>query len=247
MNEVELNVSSDGNALTGGAFVPDDATRTVVLLHGIPSTAPPDPDDEGYRGFARTLAEQGWVAGWADMRAVRGSEGFFSIEGWVTDVAAIVAAVRALRPTNFTALVGSSAGGAVASEAVSRGVEVDALALLAAPAAWVSFADDPQVGLARITKEAGMAVAPEVLEDPTSWAAEFEGVNTRDSIAEVDVPVLVLHGDADDVVPVDHAGDIAAAARDVELHIVKGGVHQIRRDERAVMTLMSWLDRLSPR
>ena len=247
MNEVELNVSSEGNALVGGAFVPDDANRTVVLLHGIPSTAPPDPGDEGYRGFARRFAEAGWVAGWADMRAVRGSGGYFSIEGWVTDVAAIVAAVRALKPTEFTALVGSSAGGAVASEAVSRGVEVDALALLAAPAAWLSFAGDPQAGLLRITKEAGMVVAPEVMEDPTSWAAEFDGVNTQDSIGDVSVPVLVLHGDADDVVPVDHAGDIAAAASDVELHIVKGAAHQIRRDERAVMTLMGWLDRLSSR
>ena len=245
MNEVPLEVSCDGNVLKGGAFVPESADRSVVLLHGIPSTAPLDPSDAGYRGFAQRFAEDGWVAGWADMRAVRGSEGYFSIEGWVADVAAIVSAVRDLKPTRFLALVGSSAGGAVASEAVSRGVAVDALALLAAPAAWVSFAGDPHAGLERITKDAGMVVAPEVMEDPTSWAAEFEGVNTRDSIREVTAPVLVLHGDADDVVPVDHAGDIAAGAPDAELHIIKGGLHQLRRDERAVQTLTQWLERLS--
>ena len=245
MKEIPLEVSCDGNLLKGGAFVPDDADRSVVLLHGIPSTGPADPSDTGYRGFAQTFAEAGWVAGWADMRAVRDSEGYFSIEGWVADVAAIVGAVRDLKPTGFLALVGSSAGGAVASEAVSRGVNVDALALIAAPAAWLSFAADPVAGLTRITQEAGMVVAPQVMEDPTSWAAEFDGVTTRESIAEVSVPVLVLHGDADDVVPVDHAGDIAAAARDAELHIIKGGAHQLRRDERARHTLMQWLDRLS--
>ena len=245
MNEVSLEVSCDGNVLKGGAFVSESADRSVVLLHGIPSTAPLDPSDAGYRGFAQRFAEDGWVAGWADMRAVRGSEGYFSIEGWVADVAAIVSAVRDLKPTRFLALVGSSAGGAVASEAVSRGVAVDALALLAAPAAWVSFAGDPHAGLERITKDAGMVVAPEVMEDPTSWAAEFEGVNTRDSIREVTAPVLVLHGDADDVVPVDHAGDIAAGAPDAELHIIKGGLHQLRRDDRAVQTLTQWLERLS--
>ena len=247
MNEVPLEISSDGNLLTGAALVPEDADRTLVLLHGIPSTAPPDPDDEGYPGLARRFADAGWVAGWADMRAVRGSSGFFSIEGWVADVAAIVASVRALKPTGFVALVGSSAGGAVASEAVARGLQVDALALLAAPAAWVSFAGDPRAGVDRITREAGMAVTPEVIEDPTEWAAEFDGVGTRESISRVDVPVLVLHGDADDVVPVDHAIDIAAAARDAELHILKGGAHQLRRDERAVHTLVQWLDGLSGR
>jgi pimeloyl-ACP methyl ester carboxylesterase len=245
VKEVPLQIASDGNVLTGGAFVPNDATRSVVLLHGIPSISPPDPVDVGYPGLARRFAEDGWVAAWADMRAVRNSPGFFSVEGWVTDVASIVAAVRALHPTSFLALVGSSAGGAVSTEAVARGLDVDALALLASPAAWVSFAGDPAAGIARITGEAGMAVAPEVLEDPTAWAAEFDGVTTKDSIRKVTVPVLILHGDADDVVPVDHAGDIAAGASDAELHIIKGAAHQLRRDERALATLMRWLEGLS--
>lgn len=247
MKEIPLEISSDGNVLKGGAFVPDDADASVVLLHGIPSIAPPDPADSGYRGLAETFAEAGWVAGWADMRAVRTSEGYFSIEGWVADVAAIVAAVRDLKPTRFLALVGSSAGGAVAAQAVARGTGVDALALLAAPASWVSFAADPVAGLTRVTQEAGMAVAPDVMEDPTDWAAEFDRVSTRDAAPHVTVPMLVLHGDADDVVPVDHAGDIAAGARDAELHIVKGGTHQLRRDPRAVHTLMQWLDRVAGR
>ena len=242
--ELPLEISSDGNLLKGGAFVPDDADRTVVLLHGIPSTAPPDPQDPGYRGLARTFADAGWVAGWADMRAVRGSEGYFSIEGWVADVVSIVGAIRELKTTTFLALVGSSAGGAVAACAVARGLQVDALALLAAPAAWVSFAGDPVAGLTRITQEAGMQVAPDVMEDPTDWAAGFDSVTTRDSIEDVSVPVLVLHGDADDVVPVDHAGDIAAMAPDAELHILKGGTHQMRRDPRALQALMQWLDRV---
>ena len=246
MKEIPLEIASDGNLLKGGAFVPEGAQRSVVLLHGIPSSAPPDPEDSGYSGFARTFAEAGWVAGWADMRAVRESEGYFSIEGWVTDVAAIVAAVRDLKPTRFLALVGSSAGGAVSAVAVSRGTKVDALALLAAPAAWVSFAAHPVAGLRRITQEAGMQVAPEVMEDPTEWAAEFDRVTTNDAIGDVSVPVLVVHGDADDVVPVDHAAEIATRALDSELHIIKGGGHQLRRDPRALQTLMQWLDGFSP-
>ena len=246
MKEIPLEIASEGNVLKGGAFVPERAERSVVLLHGIPTSAPQEPGDSGYRGFARMFAEAGWVAGWADMRAVRESEGYFSIEGWVADVAAIVGVVRGLQPTPFTALVGSSAGGAVSAVAVSRGLEVDALALLAAPAAWISFAAHPVVGLTRITQEAGMRVAPEVMEDPTEWASEFKRVTTENAIADVSIPVLVVHGDADDVVPVEHAAQIATRAPDVELHIVKGGGHQLRRDPRAVQTLMQWLDGFSP-
>lgn len=245
MKEIPLEIPSDGNILKGGAFAPEDAQRSVVLLHGIPSAAPPDPGDSGYRGFARSFAEAGWVAGWAEMRAVRESEGYFSIEGWVRDVGAIVGAIRDIKPTRFLALVGSSAGGAVATVAVSRGTHVDALALLAAPAAWVSFAAHPVAGLTRVTQEAGMQVAPDVMEDPTEWAAEFDRVTTKDAIADVASPVMVLHGDADDVVPVDHAAEIAGNARDAELHIFKGGAHQLRRDPRAVQTLMQWLETLS--
>ena len=241
-DEVPLEIENDGNVLKGSAFVPVDAVRAVVLLHGIPSTSPPDPADTGYQGFAKRFAEAGWLAAWADMRAVRGSGGYFSIEGWVADVVAIVETVRALKQTRFIAVVGSSAGGAVATEAVGRGLQVDALALLGTPAAWVSFAGDPASGVIRITEEAGMQLAPEVLADPTMWAAEFDRVTTRDSIRRIDIPVLVLHGDADDVVPVDHAGDIAAAAPDAELHVLKGAGHQLRHDERAVETLMRWLD-----
>ena len=57
--------------------------------------------------------------------------------------------------------------------------------LLAAPAAWLSFADDPAAGMARIIEEAGMPLAPEVFEDPASWSKEFEGVSTERSIVEV--------------------------------------------------------------
>jgi alpha-beta hydrolase superfamily lysophospholipase len=138
VSEQSLGVLCDGGRLAGGACIPSDAVGTVVLLHGLPSVNPPDPDDTGYAGFARAFAAKGWAAVWADMRAVRDSPGYFSIEGWVRDARAIVDAARALRdvPPGPVALIGSSAGGAVSVEAVARGARVDALVLLAAPAAW---------------------------------------------------------------------------------------------------------------
>lgn len=245
VQEKVLPITCDGFRLSCGSVFPDEARGVVVLLHGIPSSSPPDPSDTGYPGLARDFAERGWAAVWADMRAVRESEGYFSIEGWVRDAETVVAAAYSLpvvaeRPL---ALVGSSAGGAVAAEAVRRGAPVDALALLAAPASWLSFTDDPHVGLKRITEEAGMNVAPDVVDDPVAWALEFEGVTTETSIREVEIPTLIVHGTADDVVPVDHADRIASKARAPELHLLEGAGHQLRREPRAMSLVFDWLDR----
>jgi alpha-beta hydrolase superfamily lysophospholipase len=242
-----LEVVSDGSSLDAGIEVPDAPRGVAVLLHGIPSVAPPDPGDTGYAGLARRFAERGWAAAWGDMRGVRRSPGYFSIEGWVRDALAIVDAARsAARTGGPVVLVGSSAGGAVSTEAVRRGAPVDGLVLLAAPAAWLSFAADPAAGVVRVTSDAGMQLAPETLEDPSQWAAEFERVTTELSIAGLHVPALIVHGTADDVVPVDHANRIASAARGARLEILEGAGHQLRRDERAVELVLGWLDETFP-
>ncbi|HET7482003.1 MAG TPA: alpha/beta fold hydrolase [Actinomycetota bacterium] len=240
-----LAIESDGNTLVGGTEEVEDPRAVVALLHGIPSVAPPDPTDAGYPGFARAIAERGSSALWVDMRGVRGSGGYFSIEGWVRDAAAIVAAAREIASDVPVLLVGSSAGGAVSAVAAGRGVALDGVALLAAPAHWVSFAAHPEAGMARITTEAGMPLAPEVLDDPSEWAREFDSVVTVDAVSAIDVPLLVLHGTADDVVPVSHAEEIRRAAPRAEVHILEGAAHQLRRDPRAVDVVLDWIDKVT--
>ncbi|HYP24921.1 MAG TPA: alpha/beta fold hydrolase, partial [Actinomycetota bacterium] len=227
MTERPLEVVSDGLRLDAGIDVPDRPRGTAVLLHGIPSISPPEPGDLGYRGLAERFAAEGWAAAWGDMRAVRKSPGYFSIEGWVKDALAIVDAAR-VAAEGPVVLVGSSAGGAVSTEAVRRGAPVDALVLLAAPAEWLSFADDPAMGVFRVQAGAGMELSPETLEDPAQWAAEFENVTAEISVASVRVPVLVVHGTDDDVVPVVHAPRFEAAAPAAQLEIVEGAGHQLR-------------------
>lgn len=240
--ERALTVECDGLQLDGGAWIPPEPRATVVLLHGMPSQMPPAPGSVDYPGLARRWAERGWAAMWADMRSVRGSQGFFSIEGWVRDALAWLGAAQALSPGKPLAVIATSAGGPVAAEAIRRGGPADALVLLAAPAGWEGFADDAHDGARRVLFESGLALGPGVLEDPTMWAAEFDGVTTERSIEEVGIPTLVVHGTADTVVPVSHAHRIAAHARRAELAILDGAEHNLRHDPAVMDQVARWLE-----
>jgi pimeloyl-ACP methyl ester carboxylesterase len=92
-----------------------------------------------------------------------------------------------------------------------------------------------------------MSLSPATLADPAPWAAEFDEVTTEKSIIGVRVPTLIVHGTADDVVPVDHATRIADRAPNATLEIVEGAGHQLRREPAVVQTVLDWLDRVMPR
>ena len=56
-----------------------------------------------------------------------------------------------------------------------------------------------------------------------TWATDF-----RDDLPKIDVPVLALHGDADQVLPLDKtASRLPGLIKDVRLVVVEGGPHAI--------------------
>jgi non-heme chloroperoxidase len=56
-----------------------------------------------------------------------------------------------------------------------------------------------------------------------TWTTDF-----RDDLPKIDVPTLVLHGDADQVLPLDKtASRLPALIKDVQLTVVEGGPHAI--------------------
>jgi non-heme chloroperoxidase len=56
-----------------------------------------------------------------------------------------------------------------------------------------------------------------------TWATDF-----RADLPEIDVPILVIHGDADQVLPLDKTGQrLPALIKDIQLTVVEGGPHAI--------------------
>ena len=56
-----------------------------------------------------------------------------------------------------------------------------------------------------------------------TWTTDF-----RDDLPEIDVPVLIIHGDADQVLPLDKTGRrLPGLIKDMQLVVVEGGPHAI--------------------
>ena len=251
MIERELVLNSGGIFLRGVVVVPasEPGWPLAVLCHGIPSGAPAQ-GEPGYEALARRFVENGSAACYFNFRGTGLSEGNFTLAGWVSDLEALLKSVQEAQGAfagcdpSRTALVGFSGGGAVSIICAARGLKLAGLAALSSPSDF-----------SRMLLREGMgsfiahARAIGIIRDPAFPPSE-EGYY-REMLASTPVkvvngvaptPLLIVHGDQDDVVPVDEAYRLyEAAAEPKELFIVKGGGHKIRLNPEAMDKAVAWL------
>lgn len=250
MRSRALLVESDGLVLSAGIVVGPSPRAAVVLCHGIPGSGRRDPSDDGYAGLAATVASRGFAAAWLDFRGVRESPGDFSLAGWVRDLEAMLDALGRDREAGTLPRVvaGSSAGGAVAIAAAARRPDITAVATLGTPASLSMLASSPEEAIARL-RNLGIIRDPAFPRDPGAWWSEIADLSPERTVpALAPRPLLIAHGDADDIVPYQHAERLYSAARSPkELARLPGAGHQLRREERGVACLLDWIDRIAPR
>jgi fermentation-respiration switch protein FrsA (DUF1100 family) len=249
MLERAVSFRADGLDLEGAIVVPPGARAMLILCHGTPSGAPPDPDDPGYPGLARALADRGFGAMWFNFRGCREAPGDFSFAGWCRDLEAAIDLLAGRGDTRALerVLVGSSMGGMAAITVAARRVDVAAVATLAAVAS-MTF-DDLVPDAAHFVHEArnrGIIRDPAFPPDLEAWAAEFDDLAADRHVAAIAPrPVLLIHGDADLAVSYAHAERLFSLAKEPkELVRLPVGGHQLRRDARAIDALVDWLERL---
>ena len=218
----------------------------LVICHGLPV-------GEGAAATAghtfpqladRVAAETGWACLTFCFRGAGASEGEFSIAGWVADLHAATAYLRAQQVQNIW-LAGFSLGGTIAIHVAGNDPSIRGVASLSAPSDLSAWSSDPAYLLA-LVRQVGL-VGPDAQPDLAVWSAEVAALDPLGSAARVPPrPFFVVHGSADESVPLADARALADAAEgQCELHVLPKGGHRLRHDPRAIAILLGWLERQS--
>lgn len=218
----------------------------LVLCHGFP--AGPGgalTSAQTYPDLADHLAaETGWTIVAFNFRGAGTSQGNFSLQGWLDDLAAVVEEVAGLHRVTEVWIAGSSAGGALALCEAAGDERVRGVATLAAPADFDDWANDARAFLAHC-RRVGVIRDAAFPPDVEAWAREFKEIQPLSAAAKIAPrPLLLLHGADDQTVPVSDARALADAAGGLaDLRVIGGAGHRLRHDPRAVAALIGWMER----
>ena len=224
-----------------GARVPG-----VILLAGFPrGTGGAAMSGNTYPPFADRIANDvGWAALAFHHRGTAGSEGDFSIDGWLADIAAAAASLHSRDDISGVWLAGFRLGGSLAIVAAANDPLIRGIATFSAPASLEDWVPDIE-RFAQYCRRVGVIRSDAFPSDVQQWGkaiARLDIVGAAKKIAPRSL--LLVHGSHDDVVDIDHARRLAAAAPDhADFRVIEHGAHRLRHDPRATAMLLGWLDR----
>lgn len=242
-----VTFSSDGLTLWGELHAPTGVGPhpALSICHGIPAV-PYNAQDTGYHDLAARCAAHGFMTLLFFFRGAGLSEGDFDMGGWSRDVDAAITYLLGFDSVDPSRLflMGFSGGAAACLHRAACDTRVCGVVSCAAPAHFGDLVEGSalQPCLSR-WREIGIIRTPGYPADLDAWVSGFREVAPLAHVAHI-APraTLLLHGDADEVVPVTHAYELyRAAAEPKELMILPDGAHRLRVDERAMTTALSWL------
>jgi uncharacterized protein len=198
-----------------GWFIPSgDTAPAVVVVHGWGGTA------ADMLPIAPGVRALGFHALFLDARAhgLSDPEDFMSMPRFAEDLEAALVWLRTRDDVTTIGVIGHSVGAAAAILVASRDPDIDAVVAVA------SFADPEELLWREIPYPA-----------PVKWTllrvirqmigVSWDAIAPRNLIAKVEAPVLLMHGDADEVIPVEDAFSIREHQPSCTLIVVPGGRH----------------------
>ncbi len=243
----EIRLHSDALQLVGELHEPPGAGHhpTLYICHGIPA-GPPDPADRGYTLLAERFCHAGFVTLLFSFREARKSESNLDILGWTRDLRAALDYLYDLDRVDRTrlCLLGFSGGAAVSVYTAAHDPRVSSAALCACPADFRSLHEkEPTAETIERFRQIGVIRDPNFPPSIEEWERGFEvaaPINWIDRISPS--PVLLVHGDADELIPLEHAHRLYEKAGDPkELRVIPGAGHKLRIDETAMAAVLDWL------
>lgn len=249
MKSASVILCSDELMLSAELFSPDDCTKSypaVCICHGIPAVPYTPGETGGYPELAARFCDAGFISMVFNFRGAGPSQGNIDMVGWTHDLTAAIDFLHMLPEVDKkkTYLLGSSGGAAVSVYVAARDSRVAAAALFACPAefGFLSGGVTAESLIGRF-REIGIIRDAEFPPSIDKWLEGFKVVTPLDNIDKI-APrlVLLVHGDRDEVVPVDHVYRLyEKAGEPKEKAIIPGAGHRLRLDDRAVNKALEWL------
>jgi len=243
----KIRFKADELELVGELHIPsrDRVYPALCVCHGIPAV-PHDPTDRGYALLAQRFCRAGFATLIFNFRGTGRSEGNLDILGWSRDLQAALDYLCDLKEidSNHLCLLGFSGGAAVSVYAAAHDPRVSLVVTCACPADFRSLfqREAPSDTIQRL-RRIGLIRDTDFPSSIQEWQMGFDTiapVNWVDKISPR--PVLLVHGDADELIPLEHAYKLYQKAKEPkELKIIAGAKHKMRLEEAAMAFVSDWL------
>lgn len=218
-----------------GWFIPVEARApAVVVVHGWGGNA------ALMLPLAPHLHEAGFHALFLDARnhGLSENDSFVSMPRFAEDVESASRWLRAHPAVTSVGVIGHSVGAGAAILSASRGDLFDAVVSVAAPARPGDLIRDQMSRIPEPLLAGVLAAIQRII------GSRFESFAPRNRIALATAPILLVHGDADPVVPIDNLYELRAAQPAAEVLVVPNGDHTgIERLEHHMGEVIDFLDR----
>jgi len=202
-------------------------------------------EDGGYAALAaQCVARLGLPVFHFNFRGTGESEGNFDLLGWTRDLVAFLDYWEGRGANNGFYLWGFSAGAAVSSCVAAMESRVRKVILGACPASFRKiFSRESAKQLIQRFRLTGIIRQKDFPPDQAKWHEDLFAVEPVEYIGRLAPrPLLLAHGTADELIPLDHAYELYKnAGRGRNLLILPGALHQLRREEKAVELCLDWL------
>jgi dipeptidyl aminopeptidase/acylaminoacyl peptidase len=248
MDAEEIRLKADGLELSGELHIPSrrKVHPALCICHGIPAT-PPGPTDRGYTLLAQRFCHAGFITLIFNFRGTGKSEGNLDILGWSRDLQAALDFLYDLRQVdkNHFCLLGFSGGAAVSVYIAAHDPRVSLVITCACPADFRSLSqrETPLDAIQRF-RQIGAIRDKDFPPSIQEWREGFETVGPIKWIDKISPrPLLLVHGDADELIPLEHAHRLYQKAEEPkELEIVPGARHKMRLEKAAIDFVLDWLE-----
>ena len=249
MRNSAVILSSGDLILSGEVFMPDDPGGpypAVCLCHGIPAVKYNPEEKDGYLELAARFCQAGFIALTFNFRGCGPSQGNIDLPGWADDLKTAIDflfMIPEIDPQKVC-LLGSSGGAATCVYVAARDQRIGAVVTFACPAE-LDFLSQGHTTDSLIDgfREIGIIRDLDFPKSKEKWLEGFNSIKPLDHIDKIAPrPLLLVHGDRDDVVPLGHAEALYhKAGSPKELMVLPGAGHRLRQDERAVAAALEWL------